>query len=150
MRPSDDGGEEIGEGAMSAAERLAESVYAKLVFRYGTPALLVIGLWLGGNYVTTITDDLKTLHEEIAALTDKQGQAIAQLDLRLTTVETDRRARIEASDATRAEMTSALKELRGAVGDISNKLTEVQTKVEILIGQKRADLAAPLLHGVPN
>ena len=121
---------------MTTAETIADSVWGKLLARYGTPMLLVVVLWFGGNYLTVQAEALKAQ----ARRSDMTDAMVNALDRRLVMVETNQTSELRTSGVVIARLDNKLDNLASALSDLRAQVAALTAKLELLSRRDRAEV----------
>ena len=117
------------------AETIADSVWGKLLARYGTPALLVVVLWFGGNYLSAQSESMK----EQARRADMIETMVNALDRRMVAIETNQTTDLRSSGSVIVKLDN----MASAIGELKASVAAVTAKLEILSRRDRAEMMIP-------
>ena len=119
----------------TTAETIADSVWGKLLARYGTPTLLMIVLWFGGNYLAAQSEAMK----EQARRADMTEAMVNALDRRIVVVEAN-----QVNDArTSGAVITKLDNMASAISELTASVSALTAKLEILSRRDRAGMMIP-------
>ena len=119
----------------TTAETIADSVWGKLLARYGTPALLVVVLWFGGNYLSAQSEAMK----EQARRADMTEAMVNALDRRMVAIETNQTTDLRSSGSVIVKLDN----MASAIGELKASVAAVTAKLEILSRRDRAEMMIP-------